>query len=77
MLKHFFFFDYPNPGDIYVRKNQKVPLGLLAGTHAQSWTEILCYDSHNWHVYWCVLTGNAVLRDVLATVKGEMKGEVI
>ena len=24
-----------------------------------------------------VLTGNAVLRDVLATVKGEMKGKVI
>ena len=27
--------------------------------------------------YWCVLTGNAVLRDALATEQGEMKGEVI
>ena len=32
---------------------------------------------HNWHVYWCVLTGNAVLRDVLATVQGEREGKVI
>ena len=32
---------------------------------------------HNWHVYRCVLTGNAVLRDVLATVQGEREGKVI
>ena len=53
------------------------PLGQLAGTRAQSWAEILCCGLHNWHVYWCVLTGNAVLRDALTTVKGEMKGKVI
>ena len=58
-------------------QNQKVSLGQLAGTQAQSWAETLCCGLHNWHVYWCVLTGNAVLRDALATVKGEMKGKVI
>ena len=44
---------------------------------AQSWAEILCCGLHNWHVYWCVLTGNAVQRDALATVQGELKGKVI
>ena len=43
---------------------------------AQSWAEILCCGLHNWHVYWCVLTGNGVQRDALATVQGELKGKV-
>ena len=43
----------------------------------QSWPEIMCCGLHNWHVYWCVLTGNAVLRDTLATVQGERKGQLI
>ena len=29
---------------------------------------------HNWHVYWCDLTGNAVLRDALPIVQDEIKG---
>ena len=49
----------------------------LAAMRAQSWAEILCCGLHNWHVYWCVLTGNAVLRDALATVQGERKSRVI
>ena len=36
--------------------------------------EILCWGLY---VYWCILTGVAVLRDALATVQGEMKDEVI
>ena len=43
---------------------------------AQSWVEILCYSFYDRHVYWCILTGNAVLRDALATVNGEMEGKV-
>ena len=88
MLPHILvhFFNCPNPGDIYICtdspwialcKNQKVPLGQLATMRAQIWAEILCYSLHNWHVYWCVLTGNAVLRDALDTVQGERKGRVI
>ena len=38
-------------------KNQKVPLGLLAGTRAQSWAEILCCGVHNWDVY-CMVRSN-------------------
>ena len=38
---------------------------------------VLCMSSFCWHVYWCVLTGTAVLRDTLATVQGEREGKVI
>ena len=55
-------------------KIKKILLGQLAVTRAQSWAEILCCGLH---VYWCVLTGNAVQRDALATVQGELKGKVI
>ena len=44
---------------------------------AQSWAEILCCSLYDRHVHWCILTGNAVLRDALATVQGEMKGKVV
>ena len=85
----YFSFDCLNPGNIdilctdtpcialQICKNQKVLLGQLAAMWAQSWAELLCCGLHNWNVYWCVLTGNAVLRDALATVQGERKGRVI
>ena len=45
----------------------------LVGVNSQS----VC-GLHNWHVYWCVLAGSAVLRYALATtVQGELKGKMI
>ena len=56
-------------------KIKTVPLRQLAPTHAQIWAEIL--RCGNLHIYWCAVTGNAVLRDALVTVKGQIKGKVI
>ena len=51
------------------------PTRQLAGTRAQMKYYAAVYIIGMF--YWCVLTGNAVLRDALATMKGEMKGKVI
>ena len=81
ILLHFFdylkyIYIYRQPlGSSKICKNQKVLLEQLVVMRELG--KILWCSVHNWHVYWSILTGNAVLRDTLANVQGEMKGEVI